>query len=108
MEPRKKRSPDKPTRASRRKNQMNYIALDSQLRRLFKKSSFFFHVETIPPACFLTPESCRSAACPPRHLGLDFWQSLDNQTFKQGPRAFFEPAIGAQIPVDVFGVRDNR
>jgi hypothetical protein len=95
MEPRKKRSPGKPTRASRRKNQMNYIALDSQLRRLFKKSSLFFHVETIPPACFLTPESRGSAACPPRHLGLDFWQSLDNQRFKQDPPAFFVPAIGA-------------
>jgi hypothetical protein len=40
-------------------------------------------------------------------LGLDFWQSLDNKRFKKDPRAFFEPAIGAQIPVDGFGLCDN-
>jgi hypothetical protein len=40
-------------------------------------------------------------------LGLDFWQSIDNERVKQDPLAFFEPAIGAQIPVDVFGLRDK-
>jgi hypothetical protein len=32
---------------------MNYDMLDSYLRRLFKKSSLFFHVETIPSASTL-------------------------------------------------------
>jgi hypothetical protein len=71
------------------------------------KNLHFFSRRDHPPSLFLTPESCGSAACPPRHLGLDFWQSIDNERVKQDPPAFFVPAIGAQIPVDGFGLSDN-
>jgi hypothetical protein len=108
MEPRKKKKPGQTDPGFQEEKPNKLLLLGLPAAAFVQKIFIFFHVETIPPRLFLTPESCGSAACPPCYLGRDFLQSLDNQTFKQGPRAFFEPAIGAQIPVDVFGVRDNR